>query len=137
MNALAFFLCENFNPAPKQGASIQRRPLFVNGCISVLIFYIINVSRANRHLSSGQGVCKNITMEMVVLGHHISKVHVFWMLTTGKKLPLAWEDAIKHKKYAVVMATHSTAKTTAHSMSKTTAHSMAFTSLKLTSNDLC
>ena len=72
--------------------------------LACLYFYIINFSCTYRHLSSGQGVRKNVTMESVVLGHHVCKV--FWMPAIGKKLPLAQEDAIKHEKYAVVVANH-------------------------------
>ena len=64
-------------------------------------------------------------METIVLGHHVS--NMFWMSTIGKKLPLAQEDAMKHEKYAVVVAKHW--------MPTTTAHSMAF-SLNLMSNNL-
>ena len=56
-------------------------------------------------------------MESVDLGHPVSEV--LWMTTIGKKLqPLVQEDAMKHMKYAVVVATCSTTTTTAYSMDK-------------------
>ena len=35
---------------------------------------------------------KNVKMESIIRGHHVSKVS--WMPRTGKKLPLAQEDEI-------------------------------------------
>ena len=45
-----------------------------------------------------------LTMESVVLGHHISKV--FWTPAIGEELPPAQENAIKHNtcKYAIAVA---------------------------------
>ena len=69
------FLCENFDPASKQG-----RLLFEGGfylAISVLVylyFKIINFNCTYRHLASGQRVHNNLTMESVILGHHVSEV---------------------------------------------------------------
>ena len=111
----------------EKGASIQRRPLFISVCISVFIFYIINFSHTYRHISIGQGVYKKITME-ALFDFIMSLKYFGCQHLVCKKLPLVQEDVIKHEKYSVVMASHSTAMTMAHSM--------AFFSLKLMSNDL-
>ena len=63
--------------------------------MSVLVcfcFPIIKFNHTYRHSVCDQGVCSNLTMESIVLGHLVSKV--FWIPAIGEELRLGQENSI-------------------------------------------
>ena len=114
--------CKNYNPASEPGDKRGGGGFCLKEAFGYLCLHCAYILR----YSSDQGVCKKVATESAFLVHPVSEV--LWMTTICKKVPLVWDNAMKHMKYAVVMATRSTTTTTADSTA---------VSLSPTSNKLC